>query len=121
MANGGGKDSMRNRRIENKNCLICGKEFMARVDHLKVGKGKYCHDCCHKPGGKVMRSLYPILPAFNSHLAYKARKIAKVLPKKPCEVCNLQDADKHHDDYSKPLKINWLCRKHHIQKHLSFK
>lgn len=38
----------------------------------------------------------------------------------PCEVCfNTHDIHAHHDDYSKPLDIRWLCRKHHIEHHKS--
>lgn len=31
----------------------------------------------------------------------------------PCEVCGTTPAQRHHDDYSKPLEIRWLCPVHH--------
>ena len=34
----------------------------------------------------------------------------------PCEVCG-QRAEAHHDDYSKPLQVRWLCRGHHKAAH----
>lgn len=34
-----------------------------------------------------------------------------------CEVCGKPNADGHHDDYSKPLNVRWLCRTHHIKEH----
>lgn len=40
-----------------------------------------------------------------------------VLEKKPCEVCGDQNVDAHHPDYRHPLKVRWLCRKHHIEAH----
>ena len=31
----------------------------------------------------------------------------------PCEVCKAKRVHAHHDDYSKPLKVRWLCPVHH--------
>lgn len=43
-----------------------------------------------------------------------------------CEVCGesprrsngQRDVHAHHDDYNDPLKVRWLCSKHHRQWHL---
>ena len=39
------------------------------------------------------------------------------LVKAVCEVCGDIEAEAHHDDYSNPLKVMWLCGKHHIRRH----
>lgn len=39
------------------------------------------------------------------------------LQRGPCEVCAKPDTHAHHDDYSKPLEVRWLCTKHHAETH----
>jgi len=34
-----------------------------------------------------------------------------------CEVCGFVTSVAHHDDYSKPLEVRWLCQGHHKQWH----
>ena len=36
-----------------------------------------------------------------------------------CEVCGAEKVHAHHDDYSKPLEVRWLCPKHHAANHAS--
>ncbi len=44
--------------------------------------------------------------------------------RKPCEhvsedgsLCGYVSSHGHHEDYSKPLDVIWLCRKHHRERH----
>lgn len=36
----------------------------------------------------------------------------------PCEQCGAEKAQAHHDDYSKPLDVRWLCAWCHAQHHV---
>lgn len=35
------------------------------------------------------------------------------LTRLPCRVCGNPKSEAHHEDYSKPLEVDWLCKKHH--------
>ena len=43
------------------------------------------------------------------------------LVKKPCEVCGSEDSQAHHEDYSKPLQVMWLCSAHHAERHIEIR
>ena len=47
---------------------------------------------------------------------YQAVKRGKLV-RQPCEVCGAEKVEAHHPDYSKPLDVMWLCRKHHADWH----
>ena len=53
----------------------------------------------------------------NAHRSVtKALRRGELL-KAPCEVCGVPKAQAHHDDYSKPLEVRWLCSLHHRRWH----
>lgn len=42
-----------------------------------------------------------------------------ILKKLPCQVCgSTKRIHGHHDDYSRPLDVVWLCPKHHREEHV---
>ena len=61
----------------------------------------------------------------NNEEKYHAHNVTKraidsgKMSRKPCEVCGAEPSDAHHDDYSRPLEVRWLCRKHHNAEHRS--
>lgn len=86
-------------------------------------KARYCLDC-HAAYTKAYRESHQITAAQRekSNVRSYARayqKNGKLTPK-PCEVCGTaENIEKHHPDYSKPLEVVWLCRKHHLELHAS--
>ena len=66
---------------------------------------------------------------FTADPVRRARMMARViartairrgkLVRQPCEVCGSQPVDAHHDDYSQPLNVRWLCPAHHRAHHAS--
>ena len=44
------------------------------------------------------------------------------IQKQPCEVCGATKyIHAHHDDYSQPLVVHWLCAVHHKARHAEMK
>ena len=39
------------------------------------------------------------------------------LQRKPCERCNNEKSEAHHEDYTRPLDVTWLCRSCHARRH----
>lgn len=59
--------------------------------------------------------------ARNRHKATAGLRVLRaikrgVLVRQPCEVCGAKGLA-HHDDYTKPLEVRWLCPLHHARHH----
>lgn len=63
---------------------------------------------------KQFRREYP--DRTRAHNAVSNAIRAGRLERQPCEVCG-KKAQAHHDDYSKPLDVRWLCPLHHTAVH----
>lgn len=87
------------------------------------------------PHRVVLRKIYEATPAGKSSIRKSNRKYSEANPvkrravnmvnnavrdgrllKQQCEQCG-NKAQAHHDDYSKPLSVRWLCPKHHHNWH----
>lgn len=49
----------------------------------------------------------------SAHNIVRQALLKGVMTKEPCVQCGNTTTDAHHPDYSEPLKVIWLCRKHH--------
>ena len=67
---------------------------------------------------RLYRSRNPLKNA--ARAAVKRAVKSGSLVRGPCEVCGCDPAEAHHDDYSKPLAVRWLCRIHHLMTHGMF-
>lgn len=54
---------------------------------------------------------------YEAHLAVQRAVKAGDLEKESCEVCGAEAVDAHHDQYDEPLRVRWLCRRHHTRLH----
>ena len=53
---------------------------------------------------------------------HASKRVARALKhgrlnKKPCQICGDPLSQAHHQDYSRPLSVVWLCKSHHAQVH----
>jgi hypothetical protein len=111
-------------------CDYCGKQYHTIKSHYSRSRRHFCCTDCHSGYRKN------IIPKeeharFGKGMSQEERgKRIKArsslnhylrdnhLDRKPCEICG-EIAEAHHDDYSKPLDVKWLCFSHHRQHHYS--
>lgn len=114
-----------------KTCNICGytlpdKYFREFMRDGKLSLSAYCRECERKkrrasytPGNRTFKkNRQPWTPNQKTHaraLINSAIRYGKIVPR-PCEVCG-KKAQAHHDDYSKPYDVKWLCQLHHMEHH----
>jgi hypothetical protein len=87
-------------------CLHCEEEFVPANPHRYFCQA--CPESVRHPEKVEARRLY--------RNALNCGRLSK--PYK-CEIprCASFAQHGHHKDYSKPLKVQWLCQKHHIDAH----
>lgn len=56
------------------------------------------------------------LKRHTTNLTTSAIRYGKLI-RKPCEICGDPNSQAHHEDYSQPLAVRWLCFTHHRQAH----
>ena len=114
-------------------CRDCGQPFERTQRDIKSRHNR-CRPCAAKvdavrthkyrrgnPIARTWDKAYKSRPeiveknrarALVRHAVYYGR-----LAKGNCEVCGAVPTHGHHDDYSKPLAVRWLCPVHHKQEH----
>lgn len=83
--------------------------------YFKHRDGTEARKACKSAYDKRSRARYPERVAAR-HAVEKALQ-SGALSKQPCAVCGGTPVEAHHEDYSKPLQVRWLCFKHHRAEH----
>lgn len=110
-------------------CKVCTKRDVkeyaaANVEKIRAAKREYAA----RPESvkrsiertKVYREKYKIRYKAYCSVANAIRD-GKLIPR-PCEVCGTEEfVHAHHEDYSKPLEVKWLCGIHHKARHKEMK
>lgn len=86
---------------------------LARLEYSKTKEGK----SAHAKAAKAWRSRNKEKTSAHNAVANAIR--SGEISRLPCLVCGSTEAQAHHEDYSKPLDVEWLCEKHHAERHWS--
>lgn len=105
-------------------CKACARADVAAyaAEHPEIIRAKKAAWAKTKSGKAVLRRTY--LKRRVTHpeqfeantIVSNAIKLGKLIPQ-PCFVCGAAKAEAHHADYSLPLAVTWLCKKHHVETH----
>jgi hypothetical protein len=95
---------------------VCSKCYVG----IPIKGQRYCTDC-HNAYMREWRKTHPLTPEQKkkdrarsyAYVYFKRGKLNKV----PCEKCGSPRSQMHHDDYDKPLDVEWLCRPCHMRLH----
>jgi hypothetical protein len=100
-------------------CGWCGERFQSRNP-----KAKYCSMRCGNAGRYAenpRQKAYPgLTPQRVAHMAvWRALRDGDLLKPDKCSECDRGDRriDAHHEDYERPLAVEWLCRSCHMRRH----
>lgn len=96
---------------------MCPESPEARERRLiRAREWKRRHAEKHAKNVSEYRRKYPEKTRAQNAVSYALR--AGTLTRGPCAVCKTTvDICAHHEDYSKPLEVQWLCRPCHIRHH----
>lgn len=128
-------------------CEQCGEKFVALLKRVTAGRGRFCGRSCHsrcvmrrrhalasqrgdgnpnwKGGISQINTRYTNrFRQANPHKVRAHTIVARALSSgclvRPaaCSQCNVPcKPHGHHDDYSQPLSVRWLCRTCHLAHH----
>ena len=94
----------------------------APLEPQRMNKQSYCLAC----QAEYMRQTRPHHRELNPEARKKANVRAytkvyvrrgKIVKSDTCEICGQPHTEAHHEDYNRPLEVNWLCRKCHLELH----
>jgi len=97
--------------------MMCGKKFFTYPSFVKVGEGFLCSiKCKHEWTAKNYigrKSFKNCQEAPKAWSLFNHKVDKNEIKRMPCEICGNIKTHGHHEDYSKPFEVNWLCAKHH--------
>ena len=69
----------------------------------------------YREGNRRMNKKHP--EQYKARYQFRNAVSLGLIKRMPCEKCGEQKSEGHHDDYSKPLEVRWLCKECHAIHH----
>lgn len=83
---------------------------------------KYLHLSLKRSTNPKLKKKYKRDPLKEyARVAVAAAIKRKELTRLPCEKCGNEKSEGHHENYTKPLEVVWLCKKHHVERHVEMR
>jgi uncharacterized protein (DUF1778 family) len=86
------------------------------IEAVRAAASAIGEDVSHFIRSVTLAAEIKIQKNFARSVVSSAKQRGKLSPS-PCEVCGEPKTEAHHDDYTLPLNVRWLCRKHHKEVH----
>jgi len=116
-------------------CKVCRRAYQKRhADENKESRAAYERERAQRPERK--KGAYEVLRRWRKNNPEKVREQASRYPEKRmarrivwnavqdgrlkkelCGECGSEKVHAHHEDYSKPLEVEWLCARCHRKRH----
>lgn len=109
------------KRLKDKRKTTCSKCNNLLEDN-RINKYRYCLSC-HNEYMRNNRNKHSEL-SNEQRLKANCRSYLNtylkrgVINKQPCIICNNMNTEAHHEDYTKPLDVKWMCRECHLSHHM---
>ena len=112
-----------NQHVDRKDGMLCSHCGGPNDREVIYGKRRqrYCRKC-HAEYARMTRPKYgemtPEQKQRNNASAWAHQAVKRGdIKRLPCSDCWAEKAEMHHEDYTKPLTVIWLCRRCHLLRH----
>lgn len=106
-------------------CIYCARKnhlewTRKNREHMLAVSRKFYSDPENRARAKVRRKAYIKRNRLKINARVRVMTAVKSgrLTRGPCAVCGTPEASAHHEDYSKPLEVIWLCSPCHFARHV---
>lgn len=118
----------RSKAMVDRRCEACGATFRVEAYRVRRGQGRFCSKQCSGRAKWPAGIAHPLFKHGQSrskphamqaaHQAVRNAVVAGRVQPTPCAQCGSNKrVQAHHEDYSKPLEVTWLCEACHKALH----